>query len=151
MKNPLTPAGIYPATFRFVAQHLNHCAAVVPWLKKVHNLFMGKAVYNTLIESGISVKLLCISETSWKVRTCRHLSQSLLRMNWNKDLLCHKISHLEGQSKLEGTKWNGTHQHRVSANGIDLLEKKNLNTVNKSTSFIGRNNEFGIAVNVEEY
>jgi len=24
MKNPLTPAGIEPATFRFVAQHLNH-------------------------------------------------------------------------------------------------------------------------------
>ena len=26
MINPLTPAGIEPATFRFVAQHLNHCA-----------------------------------------------------------------------------------------------------------------------------
>ena len=26
MKNPLTLAGIEPANFRFVAQHLNHCA-----------------------------------------------------------------------------------------------------------------------------
>jgi len=26
MKNPLTPAGIDPATFQFEAQHLNHCA-----------------------------------------------------------------------------------------------------------------------------
>jgi len=26
----MTPAGIEPATFRFVAQHLNHCAAAVP-------------------------------------------------------------------------------------------------------------------------
>ena len=26
MKNPMTPAGIEPATFRLVAQHLNHCA-----------------------------------------------------------------------------------------------------------------------------
>ena len=26
MKNPLILAGIEPATFRFVAQHLNHCA-----------------------------------------------------------------------------------------------------------------------------
>ena len=30
MKIPLTPAGIEPATFRFVAQHLNHCATTVP-------------------------------------------------------------------------------------------------------------------------
>ena len=29
MKNPLTPAGIEPATLRFVAQHLNHCATAV--------------------------------------------------------------------------------------------------------------------------
>ena len=29
MKNPLTPAGIEPATVRFVAQHLNHCATAV--------------------------------------------------------------------------------------------------------------------------
>ena len=63
-------------------------------------------------------------------------------------LLCRKISHLEGQSKQEGSKWNGTHQLRVSANGIDLLGK-NLNTVNKSKSFIGRSKEFGIELNVE--
>jgi len=30
MKNPLTPAGIEPETFRFVAQHLNHCTTAVP-------------------------------------------------------------------------------------------------------------------------
>ena len=30
MKNPLKPAGIEPATFRFVAQHINHCATAVP-------------------------------------------------------------------------------------------------------------------------
>ena len=32
MKNPMTQAGIEPATFRFVAQHLNHCATAVPFL-----------------------------------------------------------------------------------------------------------------------
>ena len=26
----MTPAGIEPATFQFVAQHLNHCATAVP-------------------------------------------------------------------------------------------------------------------------
>ena len=34
MKNPLTTAGIEPATHRFVAQHLNHCATVVPFDNK---------------------------------------------------------------------------------------------------------------------
>jgi len=32
MKNPLTPAGIEPATFRFVAQHLNRCATAVNFI-----------------------------------------------------------------------------------------------------------------------
>jgi hypothetical protein len=32
MKNPLTPAEIERATFRFVAQHLNHCDTAVPSL-----------------------------------------------------------------------------------------------------------------------
>jgi len=30
MKNPLIPAGIEPATFRFAAQHLHNCATAVP-------------------------------------------------------------------------------------------------------------------------
>ena len=33
-KIPMTPAGIEPATFRFVAQHLNHCATAVPAIRK---------------------------------------------------------------------------------------------------------------------
>ena len=34
MSNPVTPAGIEPATFRFVAQHLNLCATAVPKEKR---------------------------------------------------------------------------------------------------------------------
>ena len=36
-KIPMTPCGIEPATFRFVTQHLNHCATAVPrrWWGKV--------------------------------------------------------------------------------------------------------------------
>jgi len=32
----MTPAGIEPATFRFVAQHLNHCTSVVPHYITMH-------------------------------------------------------------------------------------------------------------------
>jgi hypothetical protein len=34
MKNPLTTAGIEPATYRFVAKHLNQCATAFPPLNK---------------------------------------------------------------------------------------------------------------------
>ena len=39
MKNPLTPAGIEPATYRFVAQHLNHCATAVPQTWHILSVF----------------------------------------------------------------------------------------------------------------
>ena len=40
----MTPAGIEPATFRFVSQHLNHCATAVPGVKIstiIHNLIFS--------------------------------------------------------------------------------------------------------------
>jgi hypothetical protein len=37
MKNPLAPVGIEPATFRFVAQRLNHCATAVPVIVCMQN------------------------------------------------------------------------------------------------------------------
>ena len=50
MKNPVTPAGIETATFRFVAQHLNHCATAVP-------LLLQQGVWNNLeVERRISVE-----------------------------------------------------------------------------------------------
>ena len=38
-KIPVTPPGIEPATFRFVAQRLNHCATMVP-----HLCYLGKHI-----------------------------------------------------------------------------------------------------------
>jgi len=40
MKNPLTPAGIEPATFRFVTQHLNHCTTTVPNRSEYQEYFL---------------------------------------------------------------------------------------------------------------
>jgi len=54
----MTPAGIEPATFRFVAQHLNHCATAVP-RTSVSNLFyfgmtlyMFRTVFPSIIRSS---------------------------------------------------------------------------------------------------
>ena len=40
----MTLAGIEPATFRFVAQHLNHCATAVPVVFK-YNIKMKYNIY----------------------------------------------------------------------------------------------------------
>ena len=46
MKNPLILAGVEPATFRFVAQHLNHCATAVPInMKLVTTRFKSGGLY----------------------------------------------------------------------------------------------------------
>jgi hypothetical protein len=37
-KNPMTPSGSEPATFRFVAQNLNHCATAVPESREVQQI-----------------------------------------------------------------------------------------------------------------
>ena len=50
MKNPLTPAGIEPATFQFVPQHLNYCATAVPKICNVTqpNCFQNVVSFHTL-------------------------------------------------------------------------------------------------------
>jgi hypothetical protein len=48
-KNPVTPSGIEPATFRFVAQYLNHCATAVPIFRD-NNLKNIKHTLSTAFE-----------------------------------------------------------------------------------------------------
>ena len=55
----MTPAGIEPATFRFVAQHLNHCATAVP----VHIYIYTHTHTHTYIYIYIHIFMTCdISE-----------------------------------------------------------------------------------------
>jgi hypothetical protein len=39
----MIPSGIEPATFRFVAQHLNHCATSVPVFKIIWTIIVLRA------------------------------------------------------------------------------------------------------------
>ena len=46
MKNPLTPAWIETASYRFVTQHLNHCATAVPKILYGINIKVHTVVFN---------------------------------------------------------------------------------------------------------
>ena len=46
MKNPLTPAGIEPATFRFVAQHLYYCATATTVVSKPNRALVSVSLLN---------------------------------------------------------------------------------------------------------
>jgi len=52
MKNPLTPSGIEPATFRFVTQHLNHCATAVPLIVWWENMRERDYLENLGVDGG---------------------------------------------------------------------------------------------------
>jgi len=67
MKNPLTPAGIKPATFRFVTQHLNHCATAVP---------LCHGYWSLLFVSSLSYKKSRTRES--EVEACRLIRASPL-------------------------------------------------------------------------
>jgi len=66
MKNPLTPAGIKPATFRFVAQHLNHCATAVPTTAVIYNQITGTIttllVLYILLTLMVAVNIISVSK-----------------------------------------------------------------------------------------
>ena len=49
----MTPSGIEPATFRFVAQYLNHCANAVPHIMYLIHLYQ-KVHIDTTAQFGIT-------------------------------------------------------------------------------------------------
>ena len=74
MKNPLTPAWIEQATFRFVAHHLNHCATAVP-LEGLYNEFKARG-FDTLELPTQNVVL----KSAFTGRTNRVKMQALVKL-----------------------------------------------------------------------
>jgi hypothetical protein len=90
-KNPMTPSRIEPASFRFVAQSLNHCATAVPplwvrvpWIRLVALYRVGHEKLARLpfctcpcdIHSGVSMY---IASSVWTVsqQSCCHIQRLL--------------------------------------------------------------------------
>ena len=66
MKNPLTPTGIEPATYRFVAQHLNHCATAVRPLRQVHRLYSIQYLVTAVKESTCGLCRVSVVSRVWR-------------------------------------------------------------------------------------
>ena len=53
----MTPAGIEPATFRFVVQHLNHCAKAVPSLNYIKLYY---TIYIYVLNYKLYITVVCV-------------------------------------------------------------------------------------------
>ena len=66
-KIPMTPAGIEPATFRFVAQHLNHCAIAVPTAKFNINKFCPHNALTCFVWIWEQTAIISLYNINWLV------------------------------------------------------------------------------------
>ena len=57
MKTALTPAGIEPATFRFVAQLLNHCATAIPPHYAYASIILQTLYLNTWLQGTLAFNI----------------------------------------------------------------------------------------------
>jgi len=79
MKNPQTPPGIGPATFRFVAQRLNHCATAVPLFRSIIQNFPVTTEENQ--ENSQARRCHCWDPNAW--------TPTLGPMTWLARTACH--------------------------------------------------------------
>jgi hypothetical protein len=90
MKNSqMTPSGIEPATFWFVAQYLNHCAAVViivvdHWLK------YNKVAINTVYSTVRNCKIYMLCPNFWFGVSCLFI-RSACAMQGSSDIITYDI------------------------------------------------------------
>ena len=101
MKIPMTPVGIETATFRFVAQHLNHCATAVPGftststyilssIRHMHAAFIKHILrnYTTICKTSPNVSIQTPKQTKHKINL---VAKEIVYHNFLKFGMCHII------------------------------------------------------------
>ena len=68
----MTPSGIEPETFRFVAQHRNHCATAITNLTNQNKNYRNKLFPNTISMTNVNERTLNNSVHETRNRTDRH-------------------------------------------------------------------------------
>ena len=92
---PMTPSRIEPVTFRFVAQHLNHCATAVPTELSYRHKFSPRYVFSKFpLVWGYWSSLLLTSELWRKYISTKTLFMFFCFVLWSTNAqLFHKLSH----------------------------------------------------------
>jgi hypothetical protein len=98
VKNSMTPSGIEPATFWFVAQYLNHCATAVPHfrlicssfyllshVKTCHKSTCFWESYNRVTDTTSSV----FQTSDIRKKLCLHIA--ILGVIWRKVNMCWSV------------------------------------------------------------
>ena len=65
-KIPKTPTGIEPATFRFVAQHLSHCATAVPHCGREHGEIQYGNIFTEKLQRVNSIEIYRMNKRHFK-------------------------------------------------------------------------------------
>jgi hypothetical protein len=97
-KIPMTPAGIETATFRFVAQHLNHCATPVP--HAVRSCQTSQIQYICILLWVFNIVYLnaCKWSVLHKHAACADGTDKIWYVKWNTNLMQHCAGFISARS-----------------------------------------------------
>ena len=101
MKNPLTLAGIEPESFRFVAEHLNHCATDGTGFNHAYNYMLCVVVIIVIII--IICNIIIIAEKADDKTSSAHVTLWRVRAMLLPPVIQTNLYHFSGRGRLYGT------------------------------------------------